>query len=295
MFMADEREPMRVDAHQHFWLYSEEEYGWISGPMAAIRRDFLPGDLFPLLVETGIDATVAVQARQSLEETDWLLDLADAHNWIAGVVGWVPLMSAGVHETLEKLAARTKLKGVRHVLQGEADEFMQREDFNAGVALLRRYSLTYDVLVVERQLPAAIRLVDRHPEQPFMLDHIAKPLIAAHELEPWRTQIRELARRPHVCCKLSGAVTEAAFDTWTVEDLRPYIETVLECFGPERLMFGSDWPVCTVASSYTRWMSVVREFTAELSEDEQEAIFGGNAARFYGLQLPGDSREVKQA
>jgi L-fuconolactonase len=295
VFMAGEREPMRVDAHQHFWRYSEEEYGWIDGSMAAIRRDFLPADLFPLLAETGVDATVAVQARQSLEETNWLLDLAEAHDWIAGVVGWVPLLSAEAHETLEKLAARTRLKGVRHVLQSEADEFMLREDFQAGIALLRRYSLTYDVLVVERQLPAAMQLVDRHPEQSFVLDHIAKPLIAAHELEPWRTQIRELARRPHVCCKLSGMATEAAFDTWTVEDLRPYIETVLECFGPERLMFGSDWPVCTVASSYARWVGVVREFIAELTKDEQESIFGGNAARFYGLQLPDSSREVKQA
>jgi len=286
---------MRVDAHQHFWRYSEEEYGWIGDPMAAIRRDFLPGDLRPMLLDTGIDATVAVQARQSLEETDWLLDLADAHDWIAGVVGWVPLASSRTHETLEELAARPKLKGVRHVLQGEPDEYMQRDDFNAGIALLRRYSLTYDVLVLERQLPVAIQLVDRHPEQPFVLDHVAKPLIAAHELEPWRTQIRELARRPHVACKLSGMVTEAAFDTWTVEDLRPYIETVLECFGPGRLMFGSDWPVCTVASSYARWVGVVRDFTAELTEDEQESIFGGNAARFYGLQLPGSSREVEQA
>ena len=280
---------MRVDAHQHFWQYSEAEYGWISDPMAAIRRDFLPGDLFPLLVETGIDATVAVQARQSLEETDWLLDLAETHDWIAGVVGWVPLVSAGAHQTLDKMAARAKLKGVRHVLQAEPDEYMRREDFHAGIALLRRYSLTYDVLVLERQLPAAIQFVDRHPGQPFVLDHIAKPLIAAHELEPWRTRIRELARRPHVCCKLSGMVTEASFDTWTVEDLRPYIETVLECFGPERLMFGSDWPVCSVASSYGRWVSLVREFTAELSMDERTAVFGGNAARFYGLQLPGNS------
>jgi L-fuconolactonase len=290
-----ERESMRVDSHQHFWRYSEEEYGWISDPMAAIRRDFLPGDLRPLLLEAGIDATVAVQARQSLEETDWLLDLAETHDWIAGVVGWVRLASSQAQETLEKLAARAKLKGVRHVLEGEADEYMQRDDFNQGIALLRRYSLTYDVLVVERQLPAAIQLVDRHPGQPFVLDHLAKPLIAAHELEPWRTQIRELARRPHVGCKLSGMVTEAALDTWTAEDLRPYIETVLECFGPERLMFGSDWPVCTVASSYARWAGVVREFTAELTTNEQGLIFGGNAAKFYGLQLPGNSLEVKQA
>jgi L-fuconolactonase len=286
---------MRIDAHQHFWRYSEEEFGWINDAMATIRRDFLPADLRPILDEAGVDATVAVQARQSLEETEWLLKLAEKHDWIAGVVGWVSLAISSAEETLEQLSARTKLKGIRHVLQGEADEYMDRRDFNAGIALLKRYSWTYDVLVVERQLPSAIRLVDRHPQQPFVLDHIAKPLIAAHELEPWRTQIRELARRPHICCKLSGMVTEAAFDTWTVEDLRPYIETVLECFGPERVMFGSDWPVCTVASSYARWVGVVREFTAELTEHEQESIFGGNAARFYGLPLPGNSLEVEQA
>jgi L-fuconolactonase len=278
---------MRVDSHQHFWHYSEEEYGWINDAMAAIRRDFLPADLRPLLADAGIDASVAVQARQSLEETEWLLALAEQHDWIAGVVGWVQLTSADVDETLEKLAARSKLKGVRHVLQGEADAYMQREDFHAGLAKLRRYSLTYDVLVLERQLPAAIQLVDRHPDQPFVLDHIAKPLIAAHELEPWRTHIRELARRPHVSCKLSGLVTEADFDRWTEDDLRPYVETVLEAFGPERLMFGSDWPVCAVAATYARWAGVVRQYISALSADEQKAILGGNAVRFYGLQLPG--------
>jgi L-fuconolactonase len=286
---------MRVDAHQHFWFYSQEEYGWIDGPMAAIRRDFLPADLLPLLTETGMDATVAVQARQSVEETEWLLELAEEHDWIAGVVGWVPLVSPQIEETLERLAAKRKLKGVRHVLQGEPDDYMQRDDFNAGIARLRRYSLAYDVLVVERQLPAAIEFVDRHPEQPFVLDHLAKPLIAARELEPWRTHIRELARRPHVACKLSGMVTEASFDTWTVEDLRPYIETVLECFGPGRLMFGSDWPVCTVASSYARWVGVVSDFVKELSTSEQGAILGGNAIKFYGLAVPGSSREVEIA
>ena len=290
--MADERESMRVDAHQHFWRYTEEEYGWINGSMAAIRRDFLPGDLLPLLEDAGIDATVAVQARQSLEETEWLLDLAEEYDWIAGVVGWAPLVSPRVEQTLERLSANVKLKGVRHVLQGEADEYMLREDFNAGIALLRRYSMTYDVLVLECQLPAAIHFVDRHPEQPFVLDHIAKPLIAAQTLEPWRTHIRELARRSHVACKLSGLVTEANFDSWTIEHLRPYIETVLECFGTKRLIFGSDWPVCTVAASYARWTNGLREFVSELSGDEQEAILGRNAIQFYGLSLPHEVKSI---
>jgi L-fuconolactonase len=281
--MADKGKNMRVDAHQHFWWYTTEEFGWIDDAMAAIRRDFLPVDLLPLMNESGIDATVAVQARQSLEETEWLLRLADENDWIAGVVGWVPLADPHVETALAKLSANAKLKGVRHVLQGEADEYFHRQDFNAGIALLKRYSLTYDVLVVERQLPAAIQLVDRHPNQPFVLDHVAKPRIAAGEIEPWRSRIQELARRPHVVCKLSGMVTEADFQCWSIEDLRPYVETVLEAFGPGRLLFGSDWPVCTVASSYSRWISVVNAFLSDLSSNEQESVFGGNAAKFYGL------------
>ena len=274
---------MRVDAHQHFWRYSEEEFGWIDDAMASIRRDFLPADLLPLLEDAGVDATVAVQACQSLEETNWLLALAAEHGWIAGVVGWVPLVDSRVEATLETLAANKKLKGVRHVLQAEADEYMEREDFNAGINLLRRFELTYDVLVVERQLPAAIKFMDRHPDQLFVLDHVAKPRIAAHELEPWRSQIQELARRPHVMCKLSGMVTEADFTSWTPDDLRPYFETVLNAFGPQRLLFGSDWPVCTVAASYSRWVNVMREFIAELNSADQEQIFGGNAANVYQI------------
>jgi L-fuconolactonase len=292
LLMTHKREPMRVDAHQHFWRYTQEEFGWINNAMAAIRRDFLPGDLLPLLDQTDVDATVAVQASQSLEETNWLLELAEEHAWIAGVVGWVPLVDPQVQGTLETLSANAKLKGVRHVLQGEADEYLERKDFNAGIALLRRYSLTYDVLVLERQLPAAIQFVDRHPEQPFVLDHIAKPLIAARELEPWRTHIRELARRPHVACKLSGMVTEADFNAWTRDDLRPYVETVLEAFGPRRLMFGSDWPVCAVASSYEHWISTVQSFVRELSVDEQGMIFGKNAENFYRLSIFDNPHEV---
>jgi len=274
---------MRVDAHQHFWRYTEEEFGWINDGMSAIRRDFLPGDLVPLIDQAQVDATVAVQARQSLEETQWLLDLAEEHEWIAGVVGWVPLTDPRVELTLDQLSENAKLKGVRHVLQGEPDDYMAREDFNAGVALLRRFSLTYDVLVLEHQLPAAIKFVDRHPRQPFVLDHVAKPRIAAGELEPWARHIREMARRPHVACKLSGMVTEADFNTWTVEDLKPYVETVLEAFGPGRVLFGSDWPVCTVAASYARWIAVVEECMPGLSENERGLILGRNAASAYRL------------
>jgi L-fuconolactonase len=281
--MAQATEPMRVDAHQHFWRYSEEEYGWINDAMAGIRRDFLPADLLHLLKDARIDATVAVQAHQSIEETEWLLELAGANPWIAGVVGWVPLVNSRVEELLEKVSTDTKLKGIRHVLQGEADEYMLREDFNAGIALLRKYALTYDVLILQHQLSTAIQFVDRHPEQAFVLDHLAKPLIAAHELDPWRKNIRELARRPHVMCKLSGLVTEADFHAWTADDLLPYIETALQAFGPGRLLFGSDWPVCTVAVSYARWVDTVQSFINNLSSSEQSMIMGGNCASIYRL------------
>lgn len=288
MFMTQKTEPMRVDSHQHFWRYNQEEFGWINDQMAVIRRDFLPDDLAPLLHETKIDAAVSVQASQTIEETEFLLGFADQHAWIAGVVGWVPLISPQLDEELDRQAANKKLKGIRHILQAEADEYMQRDDFNAGIARLQDYSLTYDVLILERQLPAAIQFVDRHPAQPFVLDHVAKPRIvehriAGHQIEPWRTQIRELARRPHVVCKLSGMVTEADFNSWTVADLCPYVETVLEAFGPGRLLFGSDWPVCTVAASYGRWVSTVTEYLSELSTDELQMIFGENATKFYKL------------
>jgi L-fuconolactonase len=274
---------MRVDAHQHFWRYTVEEFGWINDESAAIRRDFLPGDLLPLLDQADVDSTIAVQARQSLEETDWLLDLAEENDWIAGVVGWVPLISPRVEETLAQLTTNNRLKGVRHVLQAEPDEYMERPGFNAGLATLRQFSLVYDLLVLEHQLPAAIRLVDHHPNQPFVLDHVAKPLIAGHVLEPWSKQIRELAKRPNVTCKVSGMVTEADLDNWTAQDLRPYLDTVLEAFGPSRLLFGSDWPVCTVAASYSQWKQTIVEFLAPLSLDEQDQILGHNAVNVYRL------------
>ncbi len=234
---------MRVDAHQHFWQYTGEEFGWINDSMAAIRRDFLPADLLPLLDEAGIAAAVAVQARQSLAGNRMAARPGQCGARDRGaVVGWVPLIDPNVDRTLETLCENPKLKGVRHVLQAEPDEYMAREDFNAGIALLQRHSLTYDVLILECQLPAAIRFVDRHPEQPFVLDHVAKPLIAARELEPWRDADPRAGAKTHVSCKLSGMVTEADFNAWTVEDLRPYVETVLEAFGPKRLLFGSDWP-----------------------------------------------------
>ncbi len=288
MLMGLATQSKRVDAHQHFWRYSGAEYGWIDEEMASIRRDLLPRDLKPLLEQAGINATIAVQARQSLEETEWLLQLADQNPWIEGVVGWVPLVDQGREKLLEKLAANPRLKGVRHVLQGEADEYFDRPDFNAGISLLRQFHLRYDVLIHESQLPAAIALLDRHPGQPFVLDHLAKPRIAARQLEPWRSHLRTLAKRPHVWCKLSGMVTEADWKSWKETDLEPYYEAALEAFGPSRLMFGSDWPVCTVAGTYGRWLALVEEWLASLSKDEQAMIMGETAANFYKLSATND-------
>ncbi len=275
---------MIVDSHQHFWRYDPEEYGWIGADLAAIRRDFLPADLAREIAAAGVEAVVSVQARQTLVETRWLLELAGANAFIAGVVGWVPLVSPSVGDALAELAANPRLRGVRHVLQGEADpDFAARPDFNRGLATLRELGLAYDVLVYERQLPAATALVDRHPEQVFVLDHVAKPRIRDGAVSPWRGRMRELARRPNVFCKLSGMVTEADFGAWTRETLGPYAEVVLEAFGPSRVMFGSDWPVCLAACPYSRWLSTVRELCAGLSAGERDDVMGGTARRAYGL------------
>jgi L-fuconolactonase len=276
-----------VDAHQHFWTYDPREYDWIGDDLAAIRRDFLPEDLAREIQAAGVDAVVSVQARQTLEETRWLLDLAERNDFVAGVVGWVPLASASVADTLAELAASPKLRGVRHVLQGEPDpDYAARPDFDRGIASLHGFGLAYDVLVYERQLPAAIALVDRHPDQVFVVDHAAKPRIRDAVLSPWRERMRELARRPNVFCKLSGMATEADLRGWTRASLEPYADVVLEAFGPARSMFGSDWPVCLAACPYSRWLATVRELCGRLSAAEQEMVLGGTARRAYRLDVP---------
>ena len=275
---------MIVDAHQHFWRYDAREYDWIDDGLAAIRRDFLPEDLSRELGHAGVDAVVSVQARQTLVETNWLLDLAERNDFIAGVVGWVPLVSPSIGDVLAELAANPRLCGVRHVLQDEADpDFAARPDFNRGIAALRGPGLAYDILVYERQLPAAIALVDRHPDQVFVVDHLAKPRIRDGVASPWRERMRELARRPNVCCKLSGMVTEADLRAWTRATLQPYVDVVLEAFGPSRVMVGSDWPVCLAACSYSRWLGTVRELCSGLSDTERDEVLGGTARRAYGL------------
>jgi L-fuconolactonase len=274
----------RIDSHHHLWKYSQKEYPWMLDGMDSIRHDFLVGELQQVMHEGGIDGAVAVQARQSLVETEWLLDLASRHNLMRGVVGWVPLIDAAVSSHLERYAANPKLKAVRHVLHDESDDFyMLRDDFNRGIARLTEFKLGYDILIFERHLPQTIEFVDRHANQVFIVDHMAKPKIKDHLLSPWRECMRDLARRENVYCKLSGMVTEADWNAWTERELRPFIETVLECFGPRRVMFGSDWPVALVACTYKKWIEVVERATESLSPSERDRLFGGAAKEAYEL------------
>lgn len=277
---------MRIDAHQHFWNYDPAEYAWISDAMPALKRNRLPGDLKLLLDQAGFNGCIAVQARQTAEETQFLLRLAHDYEFIRGVVGWVDLCSPEVERNLESLAEDPKLVGIRHIVQDEPDDrFLLREDFRRGIAALARFDLAYDVLIYPRQLPAAIEFVPQFPQQRFVLDHIAKPHIGDGVMEPWRTQLRELARNPNLHCKLSGMVTEAKWKQWRSEDFRPYLDVVFEAFGSQRLMIGSDWPVCTLSAEYADTMRLITDSIAGLSAAEQEAILGGNCARFYRRSL----------
>jgi L-fuconolactonase len=276
--------PEVIDAHHHLWRYSAAEYGWIDDSMAALRRDFLPTDLAVELAKAGVDGAVTVQARQTLEETQWLLELARSCEAIRGVVGWAPLASPDCEATIYALAQDTRLVGLRHVVQAEPERFLDGADFNRGVRTMQKMELVYDLLIVESQLEEAIRFVDRHPQQTFVLDHIAKPKIANAVIEPWRSQIQELSRRSNVCCKLSGMVTEDSWSHWSMESLRPYLDIVVEAFGTDRLMAGSDWPVCLIAVSYPRWWQVLRDYFAGFGNDERADIFGATATRIYNLK-----------
>lgn len=274
---------MRLDAHLHFWRYDPVRDAWITREMGAIRRDFLPADLAPVLGAHRFDGCVAVEAAPSIAQTQFLLELAHANPFIRGVVGWVDVLSPDLERTLERLHPDPRLVGIRYGAQGEPDDFLARDDVARGVAMLGRFDLAFDILIYERQLPAAITLATRLPEQTFVLDHIAKPRIADGVIEPWASRIRELARRPNVSCKVSGMITEADWRTWRPAELRPYLDVVFDAFGPNRLVFGSDWPVCLVAGDYARVVSVVEDYARSLTVAEREALFGGTAARAYGL------------
>jgi L-fuconolactonase len=274
----------KIDAHHHLWRYSAAEYGWIDDRMGTLRRDFLPANLMKELHAAEIAGAVTVQARQSLEETEWLLSLAGTSPFLRGVVGWAPIASDRFPADLDRLCSRNKLKGLRHPIQDEPDaDYIDRPDFNRGIGALQRSGLVYDILIFDKQLSSAIAFVDRHPNQVFVLDHMAKPRIREGVIEPWRNHLSELARRENVYCKLSGLVTEADWEAWSVDSLRVYIEIALAAFGPRRMMVGSDWPVCLLATTYGKWFETVNRLIGTLSVTEKEHILGGTATEVYRL------------
>ena len=274
---------MKIDSHQHFWNYNPAEYPWIGDKK--IARDFLPKDLEAELKPVGLDGSVAVQARQTLEESRWLLNLADHYPLVKGVVGWVDLRSPQVEKDLAELSKHPRFVGVRHVVQDEPDvNFMLQPDFLRGIGKLKQFGLVYDILIFPKQLPAAIKLAQRFPEQTFILDHIAKPFIKDGTWSPWDKEIRELAQSPNVFCKVSGMVTEAKHGSWKKDDFRPYLDVVFEVFGFERLMYGSDWPVCLLAASYRDVYSIVHDYVQKHASKSADRIFGGNAVLAYRLR-----------
>lgn len=273
----------RIDAHQHFWQYNRERDAWITDEMRVIQRDFFPEDLLPQLKVHGMDGTVAVQADQSEAETRFLLELANQHPFIKGVVGWLDLRSPTIEARLEQFSSFKRLKGVRHIVQAEPTGFLLQPEFQRGVAALRTYSYTYDILIREHQLEEAIAFVTMFPEQKFVVDHLAKPNIGAGEINRWGKLILELARRSNVSCKLSGMITEADWKSWKRDDFTPYLDLVVNAFGTKRLMYGSDWPVCLVAGTYPDQFSIITDYIASFSESEKQAILGENAVRFYNL------------
>jgi len=277
---------VRLDAHQHFWHYVPEHYPWITDRLGALTRDFMPADLEPHLRALAFDGTIAVQARQDVGDTEFLLGLAERHPMIKGVVGWVDLCSSDVGRQLDTYAKHAALVGVRHIVHDEPDDdFMLRQDFRAGIARLREYGLTYDLLLFPQHLSRAVSLVDEFPEQAFVLDHIAKPPIRDRRMSPWDDDLRRLAERPNVVCKLSGLVTEARWDAWQPADIVPYLDVVVQAFGTSRLLIGSDWPVCTLAADYAGTMGLVIDYVNARHAAAADAIFGGNAATFYGIEV----------
>ena len=275
---------MKIDSHHHFWKYDPVTYSWMNEKMGVLKKDYQPEDLKAEINSSNIDGVISVQADQSMRETDDLLKHANEHSFIQGVVGWFPLAEPELEGLLERYASNPWLKGVRHVVQDEPDDrFILGDAFNAGIRRLKPHNLVYDILIYERQLGASIEFVDRHPGQVFVLDHVAKPRIGDQVMEPWKTQMFDMAKRENVYCKLSGMATEADWQSWTKDDLWPYIEIALEAFGPARMMLGSDWPVARLAVEYGDWINLCRESISSLSETERALVEGGVAAQAYDL------------
>ncbi len=275
---------MKIDAHQHFWYYNPQMDSWIDDSMGVLKQDFLPPQLKSCLDQQGIQGSIAVQADPSETETKFLLDLAAQYDYIKGVVGWVDLLSPNVEERISQFSKSTHLKGFRHLVQGEAEvDFVLKENFNHGIKALGKYDFTYDILIYPRHLPFVNRLVERHPGQPFVLDHLAKPNIKGKEIKVWQAHIKELAQASNVTCKLSGMLTEASWDSWCYEDFVPYLEVIMENFGVDRIMFGSDWPVCLLAGSYSEVNGIVESYIKTWNEADQLKVLGGNAVKFYKI------------
>ncbi len=272
-----------IDSHIHFWKYDRARYPWIDNNMKILQKDHLPEHVAQTFQRNGVDGCVAVQAESAEFETRFLVELAATHPVIKGVVGWVDLTAKDVAQKLSSFTHHTIIKGYRHIVQSEADDFMLRKDFRNGIAALMDYSYTYDILIFPRQLPAAIDLVKSFPEQVFILDHCAKPDIKSHQLTGWKENITELARFPNVFCKLSGLITEAAWKSWSPKDFYPYLDVVFEQFGAGRLMFGSDWPVMLLSGMYVQWKSLLEKYMQGFITDDRDSVFGGTAAGVYGL------------
>lgn len=275
---------MIIDSHQHFWQYEPVKHAWIDDAMAAIRKDFMPSDLKQTYKENGIDGCVAVEADQNPAETNFLLNLAAENDFIKGVVGWIDLRANDIENQLEAYSNKEKLKGFRHVVQAEADHnFLLRPNFLRGISLLEKHNYTYDILIFPHQLGATLEFVKKFPNQKFVIDHIAKPYIKDGFFDGWATLMQEIAKQEHVYCKLSGMITEADYKSWTAEQIQPYMDLVLEAFGTDRLLYGSDWPVCLVAGNYSKVKELTTNFISKLSTHEQNNIMGNNAIKFYNL------------
>lgn len=274
---------MVIDTHVHFWKFDKKRDTWITDNMKVLREDYLPSKLLGTLTRNGVDGCVAVQADQSELETHFLVELAKSHSFIKGVVGWVDLRAENVGERLHYFSQYPSIKGYRHIVQSEPDDFLLREDFQRGISMLREYGLSYDILIYPNQLRSAIEFVGRFPDQPFVLDHCAKPDIRNKKIDEWKSSIKELATNQNLYCKLSGLITEADWKTWSAGDFYPYLDVVFDAFGIDRLMFGSDHPVILVAGMYVQWKSLLEKYMENFPEEEKEKIFGSNAIRFYRL------------
>ncbi|MHC0446984.1 amidohydrolase family protein [Flavobacterium sp. 3-218] len=273
----------RIDSHQHFWKFDPVRDSWIDETMAVIQRDFLPNDLLTELQNNQFEGCVAVQASQSEEETNFLLDLASKNDFIKGVVGWIDLRAENIQDRLSFYSNYKTLKGFRHVVQGEPDDFMYGTEFRNGIAALKAFDYTYDILIFHRQLPAAISLVKDFPNQRFVIDHIAKPDIKSADIDSWKKGIEEIAKYDNVWCKISGMVTEADWKNWKPEDLKPYLDVIFDNFSVDKLMYGSDWPVLNVASDYNEVVKTLEDYISKFSVEDQNKIWFENAISFYNL------------